>query len=1180
VSVLCVLGPLEVVRGGQPVRLGSRRQRLALAVLAVHANKVVSTDRLTEALWGDTPPPSAVHTLHTLVARLRAVVGSDRIETRPPGYRLRIEPEEFDALRFDALVHVGLTSTHRPDAALGAFDDALALWRGPAFAEFVDEEFAEAEAARLEELRIDAIEARAAALLEVDRAGEAVGELEAQITHHPLRERLRAVLMLALARAGRPVEALRAYEAFRRFLAEEIGVVPSPELQQLNDDIARQHPDLGWERSPSSGVAAADLPSGTVTFLFTDLEDSTRLWEEHPETMKDALARHDAILRDAVEGHGGHVVKTTGDGIHAAFATAEDAIEAAVAGQAALVAEAWGVTGPLHVRMGLHTGSGQFRDGDYYGPAVNRAARLTDVAHGGQVVVSLATEQLVGDALPLGVGLVDLGEHRLRDLSRPERVFGLIAPGLSSEFPPLRSLDLFLGNLPLQLTSFVGRDHELAAIDKLLREERLVTLTGVGGVGKTRLALQAAAEVLPWFPDGAWLCELAAASDGDSMEQLVAATLAVQPREGLSIGGAVREFLRTKTLLVVLDNCEHLLEPAGRLAEDLLHACPHLRILATSRERLAVEGEHVRIIRSLELPDASADPSTVVPTEAVRLFVERARSVSADFVLETATIPVVGELCRRLDGVPLAIELAAARVAAMSPAEIAERLDERFRLLTGGRRTAIHRHQTIRATVDWSYSLLSPAEQLVFARLGTFPGTFDTAAAQVVAASDEVEGWGVVDALSSLVDKSMVVADPVAVGTTRYSMLETLRAYARERIDESGDPDLWRRRHAQHYAAFAEQAGPGLHSAEELTWRPRLRVELDNLRAAVTWALDSPQPGDGEIALRIIAALAYELPMDAATHVGVWATRAVPRVDETTPGRRTAVLGAAAVQAVFLGDHETAATLAGDALRDGLPPDCPAPMTTYTALALVEAYSGRLAEAMRVLREPIAGLEASGDLFTLSSTHSTLSVLAWFAGELGTARAEAEEAVRLAHHIGSPHALAMALFALGQAMSRSDAPRALGIFEECVALVQGGAGGNIVIGGALAEVGRLRARAGDPIGAVQALRAAVQHQHDTGDRSSLAGHLLKAIAPLVQLHQPEPAAVLGSIVDKGSLAPFLLASEEERRERQEAMHATRAQLSSDAYDSALARGAAMTYDEVVTYTLGELDRLLAEARDT
>src|SRR6478672_11302972 len=344
VSVLCVLGPLEVVRGGQPVRLGSRRQRLALAVLAVHANEVVSTDRLAQALWGDTPPPSAVHTLHTLVARLRAVVGSDRIETRPPGYRLRIEPEEFDALRFEQLVHAGLTFTDRPDAALGALDEALALWRGAAFAEFADEEFAEAEATRLEELRLDAIEARAAALVEVDRAGEAVGELEAQITHHPLRERLRAVLMLALARAGRPVEALRAYEAFRRFLAEEIGVVPSPELQQLNDDIARQHPDLGWERSPSSGSAAADLPSGTVTFVFTDLVGSSRLWEEHPETMKDALARHDAVLRDAVEGQGGEVVKTTGDGVHAVFGRAEDAGVAAVGGQRALGAERWAET--------------------------------------------------------------------------------------------------------------------------------------------------------------------------------------------------------------------------------------------------------------------------------------------------------------------------------------------------------------------------------------------------------------------------------------------------------------------------------------------------------------------------------------------------------------------------------------------------------------------------------------------------------------------------------------------------------------------------------------------------------------------------------------------------------------------------------------------------------------------
>ena len=347
---------------------------------------------------------------------------------------------------------------------------------------------------------------------------------------------------------------------------------------------------------------SSSLPTGTVTFLFTDLEGSTRLWDEHPEAMKSALARHDELLRAAVESHGGHVVKTTGDGLHAAFGTADDAVAAAVAGQRAL-ADVEGPEGALRVRMGVHTGAATHRDGDYFGTAVNRAARLAAAAHGGQVLVSLATGELLGDSIADGASLLDLGEHRLRDLSRPERVFQLRAPGLGEDFPPLRTLDAYAGNLPLQLTSFVGRDDELDRVAKALDEARLVTLIGVGGVGKTRLATQVAAEVLPRFPDGAWLCELAAASDPEALVQVVAATLGVQPHPNVSLEGSIVEFLRAKELLLVLDNCEHLLDDAGLLAEAVLHECRDVRILATSREGLAVEGEQVWPLRSLRMPE-------------------------------------------------------------------------------------------------------------------------------------------------------------------------------------------------------------------------------------------------------------------------------------------------------------------------------------------------------------------------------------------------------------------------------------------------------------------------------------------------------------------------------------------------------------------------------------------------
>ncbi len=611
-----------------------------------------------------------------------------------------------------------------------------------------------------------------------------------------------------------------------------------------------------------------ELPSGTVTFLFTDLEGSTRLWEQHPDAMRPALARHDAIVRDAIEGHKGFVVKTTGDGFHAAFATAHDAIDAAVAAQLAVGGEPWGVTGPLRVRMGLHTCEAELRDGDYYGSAVNRAARLESVAHGGQIVVSAATSELVRDT---GVELVDLGEHRLRDLTVAERVFEIRAAGLLAGFPPLRSVDAFPGNLPRQLTSFVGRHDELAGVAKAIEEWRLVTLTGTGGVGKTRLAVQVAAEVLPRFGDGAWLCELAAAADGETMAQVAAAELGVSQRPAMSLEASIRDYLRTKELLLVLDNCEHLLGPVSLFAENVLRECRGVRILATSREGLAVGGEHVWPLRSLPLPDASG--AGIATNDAVRLFVERAEAARASFGLDVSNERAVGEICRRLDGIPLAIELAAARVVSMSPLEISGLLDERFRLLTGGRRSAVERHQTLRATVDWSYSLLGEREREVFDRLGMFAGSFDARAAQAVVVGDGVEAWDVLDALAELVAKSMVVAEETAEDTTRYQMLETLRQYARERIDEQGDPDRWRRRHGEYSAAWAEEAGAGLVGPDELAWRSRESAELDNLRAAVTWALDRDDPDDIALALRIIGALADELLMNFSGGSGRVGTR-------------------------------------------------------------------------------------------------------------------------------------------------------------------------------------------------------------------------------------------------------------------------------------------------------------------
>ena len=540
-----------------------------------------------------------------------------------------------------------------------------------------------------------------------------------------------------------------------------------------------------------------ELPSGTVTFLFTDLESSTRLWEEHPEAMKAALARHDELLRDAIESHGGHVVKTTGDGVHGAFATADDAVAAAVDGQRALAAEPWGPTGALRVRMGLHTGSAQQREGDYYGPALNRAARLMSVASPGQVLSSQATADLVRDALPHDVALVDLGGHQLRDLARPEVVFQVTHPDLPADFPAIRTLDAPRGNLPRQVTSFIGRDDELARIESELEQTPVVTLTGVGGVGKTRLALEVASRLASRCADGAWLVELAGVRETDAVADAVLDVFGVD-RGALTTEQMLLQFLRGKELLLVLDNCEHVLRASAGLVGELVRECPGARVLATSREGLNVAGERILVVASLDVPDdagpihdKAVDDATVdaiTRSDAVRLFAERARAVRAGFDIDAGNAAAVAQVCRRLDGVPLAIELAAARIGMLTPAELAERLDQRFRVLTGIERGAVERHQTLRAAIDWSYDLLTEPERRVLERLSVFAGGFTLAAAEAVAAGPDVDTFDVFELLAALVARSLVVADREGTGT-RYRLLETIRQYAQERLDSE-----WRHR--------------------------------------------------------------------------------------------------------------------------------------------------------------------------------------------------------------------------------------------------------------------------------------------------------------------------------------------------------------------------------------------------
>jgi predicted ATPase len=885
-----------------------------------------------------------------------------------------------------------------------------------------------------------------------------------------------------------------------------------------------------------------------------------------------AIERHDELVRSAFEGHNGYVFSTGGDGFAVAFARAGDAIAAAVEAQSALAGETWPSGTVIEVRMGLHTGEVSERDGDYFGSAVNRTARLMALAHGGQVVASGVTADVVADALPPEVKLVDLGEHLLRDLSRREHVFQVVAPGLPSDFALLRSPDVMPGNLPVQPTSFVGRSDEARGLRDALGQGQLVTVTGVGGVGKTRLAVQVAAELLPTFLDGVWLCELAAAGDPDTLAQVVASTLGVAQRAGRSLERSIVEFLRSSGLLLVLDNCEHLLKASGRLAAAILANCSGVRVLATSREALAVPGEQVWPLRSLDLPAPGGGLDAAAASASMRLFCERAASARPGFTLSEANAAAVVEICRRLDGIPLAIELAAARVIAMTPAEIAGLLDERFRLLTGGRRTAIERHQTLRAVVDWSYALLAETELVVFDRLSVFSGGFTLAAATAVVTGEGVEAWDVLDAVGGLVAKSMVVAEPGAGERTRYQLLETLRQYARERLAEGGETDRWRRRHARHFAAFASEVGRGLRGCDELAWRERLMDCLDNLRSAVVWGLDSGIEEDQHTAVAIVAWLAYEA-WTRATGIGRWAEQAIPAAQHCTPGYRNAVLGAAAVAAYYRGDLAAAEGYALRAVEEGFPPGNPSPCLASIFLALTHTYGERWDEAARHLdaaEEAMVGL--ADEDYVRSWLQSARVGLDLFTDDEDEEIAQARAGMDLAENTGNPSNLALAAFGLGWALRHRHPDEAVAAFDRYVVLARRG-GHTSFLPAALALGARVAASKGDADGAKARLRDALEDAIRHESWSFITESLDTAVDIFWYLGQARTAAVLAGVVET-TLAPlrspFVARRGPGLAVRTANLAGARATLGDTCYQQARAEGVAMSRDDAFAFALQHL----------
>lgn len=881
---------------------------------------------------------------------------------------------------------------------------------------------------------------------------------------------------------------------------------------------------------PEPHGARATLPLGVVTLLFTDIEGSTTLWERDGARMSQALAAHDALARGAVESRHGRVVKMLGDGMHAVFDNALDALAATVDLQKALADPAATGGVPLRVRCGLHAGVVERRDNDYFGSPVNRAARIMSAAHGGQVLLSQAVVDCVRNFLPAAISLRDLGKVRLKDLATPEHVYQVVHPRLRQQFPALRSLEATPNNLPQQTTSFIGREQALAELQRLLAKTRILTLTGSGGCGKTRLGLQVAADSLERFPDGVWLAELAPLSDPERMPQAVATVLGLKEESGKTISQTLSEHLKDKRVLLILDNCEHLLESSARLADMLVRQCPHLTVLASSREALAIQGEQAYRVPSLSLPDPKQvhTSASLSSSEAMQLFADRAVLASSDFQVTDRNASALAAICHRLDGIPLAIELAAARVRVLSVEEITSKLDQRFRLLTGGSRTALPRQQTLRSLIDWSYDLLSATEQALLRRLSVFAGGWTLAATEQVCSGNGVAEEEVLDLLTALAEKSLVLVEE-RDGTTRYRLLETVRQYARDRLLESSEGESWRDRHLAFFLSVAEEAQPLLRGAEQKAWLDRLEADNDNLRAALAWS--SATGANAPLGLRLADALfQFWYVRGYFGEAYSWISGLLAVAQDVPAALHAEALAGAGVMAWQQGDYAT---------------------------------------ARRLHEECLAIQRSAGDRIAIARSLMNLGAVDFDEGDYRAARARFEEALAIRRELGTAQGVASVLHNLGAVAKASgdlDAARAL--FEESLAIYRELAD-LFGIAISLSNLGSVAYDRSDHAGAWKLQEESLVIRRKLGDRRGIAESLEGLAAVMSARAQARQAVRIWGATERLREEIGAPLSPTERADHDLQVSAARAAIPDHtAFELTWQEGRAMTLEQAIEFALG------------
>ncbi|HEY9525766.1 MAG TPA: adenylate/guanylate cyclase domain-containing protein [Anaerolineales bacterium] len=927
-----------------------------------------------------------------------------------------------------------------------------------------------------------------------------------------------------------------------------------------------------------------DLPTGTVTFLFTDIEGSTRLAQKFSGDLPLLLARHKELLKQAFDAHHGYIFQIVGDSFSVAFHTASDALKAAIDAQRRVQSEAWSPA-PVHVRMGIHTGAAELggeasTEGPYAGYATLAfTQRIMSAAHGGQILLSQITRDLLVEELPGGTTLLDMGEHHLKDVLHPLHIYQVVVTDLRTRFPPLRTQESFPHNLPIPLTSFIGRAREIADARQLLSNAHLLTLVGPGGTGKTRLSLQLAADRLPSFTDGVWFIELAPLVDPLLVPQMIAAVFELRELQNIPTLEIVTDYLRAKEILLILDNCEHLIAACAGLSDHLLRSCPRLKILASSREALGIAGETVYHVPPLSLPDpAHVTPEALLDSEAARLFLERASAVQSNFHLTDQNASAVARICHRLDGIPLALELAAARVAVFSAEEIAAHLEDRFKLLTGGNRAALPRHQTLRALIDWSYDLLSPEEQILFRRLSVFSGGWTLEAAEHICAGGEqdaarIAAEDILDLLSGLVRKSLVMVEQAE--TTRYRLLETIRHYASETLLHAGESETWQNRHLDFFLQLAEQAGENMNGPQEMDWVNRLEAEYGNLRAAMEWS----QKNNLEAALRFGGALAMFWVWRGYSLEGLqWLPDILRRSKELPEESRSstrmisfharALLGIGILD-FNLGDTTSAAVALEEcATLSKQLGDLHLRSWAISYLSINSAFRGEMAGAYAFAEESLVLGRELGEGMPLAMGLNNMAIVTGLVrNDFKAARTYADEAFKILSEAGSRWYSAMALFGFGLfEESQGNHAEARSRFEACMPLfVESKDRHRIVM--LRSELAHLERRQGHISEAKKAYRETLQAWQELGHRAAIA-HQLECFAMLAKAAEDEgrAARIFGAaqaLRERINIPMQLM----ERMEYDREVNELRDGMDREAFASYWAEGRALSMEDAIRFAL-------------